>query len=86
MQPENPMLSMLRLAVAETRAMLGQGPHYPSLERDMARLCWIMTQQVGHRLTVRLYGSLLRRAAWFAWAGLHNRREAQPRAGTPAWK
>jgi hypothetical protein len=86
MQPENPMRSMLRLAVAETRAVLGQGAHNPSLERDMARLCWIMTLQGGRRLTARLYGSLLRRAAWSACARLLSRREAQPRAATPAWK
>lgn len=60
MQPENPMLSMLRLAVAETRAVLGQRPHNASLERDMARLCWIMTLQGGRLIVARACGMVLR--------------------------
>jgi len=65
MQGEDPMLSMLRLAVAEARAVLGQAPRTPSFERDVARLCVVVAIVSGRRAMLRLRTRL----AWSAMGG-----------------
>jgi hypothetical protein len=62
MQAEDPMLSILRLAVAEARAVMGQAPRTPSFERDVARLCLVVAIVSGRRVAVRLHARLARSA------------------------
>jgi hypothetical protein len=59
MQAEDPMLSILRLAVAEARAVMGQAPRTPSFERDVARLCLVVAIV---SVAVRLHARLARSA------------------------
>ena len=58
MQAEEPMLSMLRLAVAEARAVMGQAARTPSFERDVARLCLVVAIVSGRRVAVRIHARL----------------------------
>jgi hypothetical protein len=58
MQAGDPMLSMLRLAVAEARAVRGQAAHTPSFERDVARLCLVVVIVSGRRAAARLRARL----------------------------
>ena len=61
MQGEDPMLSMLRLAVAEARAVMGYGSRTPSFERDVARLCVVVAIVSGRRAILLLRARLLDR-------------------------
>jgi hypothetical protein len=56
----DPMLSMLRLAVAEARAVIGQATRTPSFERDVARLCLVVAIVSGKSIAVRLHARLAR--------------------------
>lgn len=75
MQNANPKLSMAKLAAAEARAVLGAGSRDAGLDRDMARLCWLLTLQGARFTMLGAYGTLLRRAgrSLQAWAGLGRR-------------
>jgi hypothetical protein len=60
MQAEDPMLSMLRLVVAEARAILGREPRTASFERDIARLCMVVTIVSSRRAVLRLHARFFR--------------------------
>lgn len=62
MQAEEPMLSMLRLAVAEARAVMGRAARTPSFERDVARLCLVVAIVSGRRMAVRIHARLAKSA------------------------
>ena len=62
MQAEEPMLSMLRLAVAEARAVMGRAARTPSFERDVARLCLVVAIVSGRRVAVRIHARLAKSA------------------------
>ena len=70
MQGDDPMLSMLRLAVAEVRAVRGHAPRTPSFERDVARLCVVVAIVSGRRAMRRLRTRL----AWSAMARIDRHR------------